>query len=301
MRRGILLALATVAVAAFGFFCLVILDERHQGFRTLLNDPEFRAFGVQLNQPALTEPGLYLRIPGLHQLYVYDRRRLLYDAEPRELYTKEKQLIEVDYFAIWQIEEPRRFFEGIRTYENATRRLDTVTYSEVRKTLALHPLSDLLSERRSEIMRTIAEQCDRELRPRGIRVRDLRLRRSDYPEANLARILERMRSERERFAKKARAEGDEAAREIRSRAERESLVIRAEAGREAERLRGEGDARAAEIYARAYGQDAEFYSFLKSMETYRQSLDESTTLVVTPKSYFLRHLFNERGHSGIAR
>lgn len=295
MRRWLAAVLVLLAGGAFARLCVVILDEREQAFRTLLNEPEFRAFGVRLNRPELTEPGVYLRIPGLHQIYLYDRRQLRYDADPRELYTKEKQLIEVDYFAIWQIEAPRQFFEGTRTYENASRRLDTVTYSEVRKTLGLHSLSELLSERRSEIMRAIAERCDENLRPRGIRVRDLRIRRSDYPEANLARIFDRMRSERQRFATRARAEGDEAARGIRSGAERESQVIAATATRQGQQIRGEGDARAAEIYARAYGQDPDFYAFLKSLETYQGSLDDSTTLVVTPKSYFLRYFLPDSG------
>jgi membrane protease subunit HflC len=293
MRRWSWTLVLLGGLAVFGRFCLVVLDEREQAFRTLLNEPEFSAFGMQLNQPSLTEPGIYVRIPFLHQLYRYDRLQRRYDAEPRDLYTKEKQLIEVDYFAVWQIEDPRLFFETNRTYANARQRLDTVTYSELRQALALHPLADLLSERRGAIMSAIAQRSDEKLQPRGIRIRDLRIRRSDYPQANLSRILDRMRSERERFAKKARAEGEEAALEIRSRAERESQVIRAEAGREAERTRGAGDATAAEIYGRAYDQDPDFYAFTKSLEAYREAIDEETTMVLTPRSRFLRYLFRD--------
>jgi membrane protease subunit HflC len=292
MRRRLAWAVvAVVAVAVFVRFCVVILDEREQAFRTLLNNPEFKIFGFQINEPALTEPGLYVRIPGLHQLYRYERRKLRYDAEPRELYTTEKVLIEVDYFATWQIEDPRLFFESVRTYPDALRRLDSITYSELRETLALHPLSDLLSEKRSLITRAVAERCDQKFKPLGIRIHDLRIRRSDYPEGNRGRIFVRMRTERERFAKKFRAEGGEAALEIRSRADRESRVIRAEATRQSETIRGEGEARATETYAQAYNQDRDFYAFVKSLETYRMSFDDSTRLVLTPRSYFLRYLF----------
>ncbi len=284
-----------VAVVLFARFCIVILDEREQAFRTLLNDPEPRLMGYSLNRPLLTEPGLYLRIPGLHQIHRFDRRRLRYDSEPRALYTKGKLPIEVDYYAIWRIDDPRRFFEGVREHSEALRRLDTVTYSELRKTLALYTLEDLLSERRPVIMGQVARQCDEKLAPLGIRVLDLRIRRSDYPEGNLAQIFARMRTERERFAKKARAEGDEAAREIRSRAERESRVILAEATRKAAKTRGTGDARAAAIFAGAYGQDPEFYAFIKSLETYRATLAEETMLILTPRSYFLRYLFPNHG------
>jgi membrane protease subunit HflC len=296
MRRAIYAAVVLAGLVLFLRFCAVVLDEREQAFRTFLNDPEYRLFGLQINQPLLNEPGLYVRIPFLHQLYRYDRRKLRYDAEPRELYTSEKILIEVDYFALWQIEDPRRFFESLRTYPEALRKLDEITYSKLRNKLALHPLKDLLSDQRSVITETVAEECDAALRPRGIRIHELRMRRADYPEANLGRIFARMRTERERLAKKFRAEGEEAALEIRSRAERESRVIRAEASRESEKIMGEGDARAAETYAQAYNQDRDFYAFVRSLETYRKTIDESTTLVLTPRSHFLRFLFPSSGN-----
>jgi membrane protease subunit HflC len=119
------------------------------------------------------------------------------------------------------------------------------------------------------------------------------MRRADYPEGNLGRIFARMRTERERLAKKFRAEGEEASLEIRSSAERESRIILAEARREAETIRGEGDARATETYADAYGRDRDFYSFLRSLETYRQTLDDSTTLILTPQSHFLRYFLRD--------
>ena len=52
-------------------------------------------------------------------------------------------------------------------------------------------------------------------------------------------------------------------------------------------IRGQSDAKATEIYARAYTQNpqaAEFYSFLKSMETYRKILNKDTSLVLSTDS-----------------
>ena len=74
MRRSFVILLLLAAFGVAASFCIVILDEREQAFRTFLNDPEFKAFGVQLGEPVLTEPGWYVRIPGLQQLYLYDRR-----------------------------------------------------------------------------------------------------------------------------------------------------------------------------------------------------------------------------------
>ena len=292
MSRRILALLLLLTLGVVASFCVVIIDERQQGFRTLLNNPEPELYGYSLNRAVLTEPGWYFRIPGLHQLYIYDRRLQRYEANPRELYLSEKLLLEVDYYAIWRVADPRLFFESVRTLPEAARRLDTITYSQLRKTLAQHTLAELLSEGRSAITQAIAQNSAAKLSPLGIELVDLKLRQTDYPPANLERVFQRMRTERERFAKKFRAEGDEAARTIRANADRESQVLRAEARREAEILRGEGDAAAAEIYAKAYKKDPEFYAFMRSLEAYEKALDDETTLILSPKLPFLRYLFS---------
>ena len=101
----------------------------------------------------------------------------------------------------------------------------------MRRRIAQNSLADLLSNRRAELAGEITLACDEALKPLGIRVEDLRIRRVDYPESNLTQIFERMRAERNRFARKARAEGEEEARRIRSMADRDSQLLLAEATR----------------------------------------------------------------------
>jgi membrane protease subunit HflC len=287
--------LAVVAAIAIGLaLCVQVLDEREQGFRTLLARSDFEVLGVPVNRPLLTEPGWYVVIPGLHDLYRYDRRLIRQSGEPRELYVAEKLLLEVDYFMLWRIADPRRFFESFRTVANAQPKVDDVTYSAVRTTLAQHTLASLLSPERAELMAAITRDCDEALAPLGVRVVDVRIRAADYPDANLARVYERMKTERGRVARRLRAEGEESARSIRAQADLESRVIRAEAEREALQQRGEGDAAATRIYADAFGRAPEFYSFVRSLEAYRAALDRETTLVLSRKSPFLKHLLMEQ-------
>ena len=140
-------------------------------------------------------------------------------------------------------------------------------------------------------MQRIAEACDRDMRPRGIRVTDLGIRRTDFPEANLKQVYERMRKERERFARTFRAEGEEEANKIRSKADLDSQLLRAEAQRRSTELRGEGDSTAARTYADAYNQDPEFYAFVRSLEAYQTALDSETTVILSRDVPFLKHLF----------
>ncbi|MFQ5697333.1 MAG: protease modulator HflC [Myxococcota bacterium] len=296
IRTGLGLLVGVVAVAAV--FSVVVLDEREQAFRTLLDQEDYEVLGVSLNRADLTDPGWYVRIPGLHQLYRYDRRLQRFDAEPQDLYTAEELLLEVDYFAMWKIEDPATFFRSNRTRDRALRRIDDVTYGKLREILAQNPLSSLLSDKREALLQEITESCDRDLRPHGIHIVDLRIRQTDFPAENLKRVFSRMRADQERVAKGHIAKGREQALGIRSQADRESRVIVADARRSSEEIRGEGDARAARIYAEAYRQDAGFYSFVRSLETYRQTLHEGTTLVVSPRAPFLRYLFPESEEGG---
>jgi membrane protease subunit HflC len=292
------LLLATAAVAAS--LCGVVIDQREVAFRTLLDRAEVEVAGIALNRPILDQPGWYVRVPLLHQLYRYDRRSLRFESPPQLAYTADSLPVRVEYYAQWRIDDPRRFYEAVRSDpELARARIDNTTYGKLRNALGKHDFSALLSERRDEIIRAISAESDAELSRQGIRILDLRIRGLDFPEGNLEQIYRRMRSERERFGMRARAQGTEQAAAIRSRADQESQVVLAEAERRATQLQGEGDAGAARIYAEAYGKDPEFYAFTRSLEAYRKALDEQTTVVLSPEAPFLKYLFG--GQSQAAR
>jgi membrane protease subunit HflC len=86
-------------------------------------------------------------------------------------------------------------------------------------------------------------------------------------------------------------------------AEAEKTRIAAGAYKEAARLRAEGDAEAMRIYADAFGQDAPFYKFLRTLQTYETVLDDRTTLFLPADSELLQILqasgaANERNGPG---
>ena len=95
---------------------------------------------------------------------------------------------------------------------------------------------------------------------------------------------------RGRLARKNRAEGEERARRIRAEADRAARVIVANASRDASIARGQGEAQATRIYAEAYGDSPQFFAFLRSLEAYRKTVGDKTTLVLSPDSEFFRYL-----------
>ena len=119
---------------------------------------------------------------------------------------------------------------------------------------------------------------------------DIRIGRSELPEAVSQNVYDRMRTEREREANLLRAEGEENARRIRATADRQQVVIVAEAQREAQVLRGNGDATRNAVLGEAYGQDLEFFEFFRSLQAYRETFaDGGTTMVLSPNSDFFRY------------
>jgi len=255
-----------------------------------------QAVVVQLGDPVRTvrEPGLYAKIPFIQNVLYFDRRLLQYDAAPKELLTRDKQQLVVDNYSRWRIIDPLQFYRTVRDENGAQSRLDDVVYSNLRETLGRHTLRDVVNERREELMAEVTRKSDKKAREFGIEIVDVRIKRADLPEKNELNVFNRMRTERERLAKKFRAEGDEEARKIRSEADKEVQILLADARQKTEITRGHGDAEAVRIFAEAYGRDPEFYQFQRTLEAYRKTIGEDTTLILSPKSEFFR-LLTETG------
>ena len=251
-----------------------------------------QAIVVQLGEPVRTvqEPGLYFKLPLVQNVLYFDKRLLAYDAAPKEILTKDKQQLVVDNFSRWRIRDPLQFYRTVRDEAGAQSRLDDVIYSIVRENLGRHTLREIMNEQRTEVMAEVTKESDAKARDYGIEVADVRIKRADLPEKNELNVFNRMRTERERLAKKFRAEGDEEARKIRSESDKEVQILTAEARKQAEITRGQGDAQAVKIFADAYGRDPEFYQLVRTLEAYRNSITDGTTLILSPNSEFFRYL-----------
>ncbi len=250
-----------------------------------------QALVIELGKPkdSISEAGLYLKKPFIQSVLMFEKRLLEYDADPRELLTKDKQQVLVDNYSRWKIVDPLLFYQSVRTVNGGNSRLDDIIYSDLRELLGQHSLKDLISGMRSELTDTIQTNSAEKAKAYGIEIVDVRIKRADLPEKNEQNIFARMRTERQRMAKKFRAEGEEEARKIRSQAEKQARIIRAEAKQKAEIVRGQGDGESTRIYARAYNQDPGFYRFVRQLEAYRTVFkDGDTTVVLSPDSEFLK-------------
>ena len=258
-----------------------------------------QALVLQFGEPKRTiqEPGLAIKMPFIQDVVYYEKRVLsLIPQDAEEVILSDQKRLQVDAYARYQISDPLLFYQTVRNELGARGRLEAIIDSSVRRALGRETLASILTGQRNDITRSIGDEVNASVASLGIKIIDVRLRRADYPEATSQNIFNRMKSEREREAKEFRATGEEEAQKIRADAEKTRTVIISEAQRTAQETRGAGDAEAIMIYAESFGQDAEFFSFYRSMEAYRNAMGkDGTSMVLSPSSSFFRFFKDKSG------
>jgi membrane protease subunit HflC len=249
----------------------------------------------------ITKPGLNFKWPMIQNVRLFDMRILAYDdAEPLRFLTQGNKPVLVDSFIRWRIVDVRRYFVSVQGNESeATRRLRQTISGALRDEFGARTVHDVVSGERDAVMGRVREKADQDLRRIGVEIVDVRLKRVDLPQEVSESVYRRMEAERKRIANEQRSTGAAESERIRADADRQREVILAEAYRDAQRVKGDGDARAASTYARAFRQDAEFYSFYRSMEAYRSTFQgRSDLLLLEPSSDFFRYLKDSGGRAG---
>ncbi|BCA54718.1 FtsH protease activity modulator HflC [Nitrospira sp. KM1] len=250
------------------------------------------AIVVQLGKPirTVTEPGLYLKMPFVQDVTYFDKRLLDYDSDAQDVITEDKKTLLLDNFAKWRITDPLKVYQNFQSQRGALQRLHDIIYSELRVELGRHDLLEIVSTARAELMKVVTQRSNEKASAYGIEIQDVRIKRADLPQENEKTVFQRMQAEREQQAKQYRAEGAEEAQKIRSEAEKDKEILLAQAYKESEENRGTGDAKAFRIYADAYRQDQKFFDFTRSMEAYKRSFDDKSTVVMSPDSEFFHYL-----------
>jgi len=277
-KTTFILPVIAIALAAV-FSALFIVDEREKAL--------VLQFGEVKN--VITEPGLNFKIPLIQEVIKYDDRILPLDTQPLEVTPADDRRLVVDAFARWRIADPVKFRQAVGAGGIATARprLERILNAELREVLGSVDSGAVLSADRIELMNRIMVQSRNQASALGVEIVDVRIKRADLPEQNLAATFERMRAEREREAADEIARGNEAAQKARALADRTVVETVSVAQRDSDIARGEADAKRNAIFAEAFGRDPEFFAFYRSLSAYENSLKGSnSTLVMAPDSEF---------------
>jgi membrane protease subunit HflC len=308
------LSVAALLVSIVGVIILsqsiFILDETEQAMLT--------QFGEIQGEP-ITEAGLHWKVPFIQTVNKLDKRILSWDGESSQLPTKDKLFIRIDTFARWQIRDPKQFFLRLRSENKAQSRLDDIIDSAAREAVANHILLEIVRSEnrepeldeelilqeegvgqlgkievgREKIEDMIVKGAQEKLDDLGIELLDVQIKRLNYNQNVQQQIFQRMISERNQIAARFRSEGEGEAARIIGQRDRELRTIESEAYKDVQEIKGRADAQASAIYAEAYGgsKDAkDYYEFLKTMETFEQTLSDDTMVVLTTDSDLFRFL-----------
>jgi membrane protease subunit HflC len=268
-------------IAAAAIFALLnsfyVVRQYEQALVMLLGDPV-----AIRNAPGTDEAGLYFKIPFVQQVVKLERKNIGYELRDLEVLASDQRRLKVDAFARWQISDPLKFYQRLRTERVAGERIESFTEAAIRAELGKVPVPEIVSGQRTTLMNAIRTSVNAQMEPFGVDIIDVRIRQADLPVEVANGVYGRMQTARLQEAERIRAEGEERARLIRATAQRESVVIEAQAREAAERLRGEGDAKSTEIYARAYTKDVDFFRFQRALIACEKSIGAGTRIVVGP-------------------
>ena len=292
---------------------LYILDERNQSIVTRFGEPV---------GGATTEAGLHFKIPLFDKVHYFEKRILEWDGEPKQIPTSDKRYIWIDTFSRWQINDPLRFYQTVRNETFAHGRLDDIISGTTRDIVSSNTLIEIvrnsnremvftaeytssstgigsieeaIGSGRSEIADQIFETSLILCEEYGIKLVDVKIKRINYVQEVRQKVYERMISERLKIAAKYRSEGQGNSAEILGQMQRELDRIQSEAYKTAQEIIGRADASAIKIFAQAYNRDPGFYEFLKTLETYENTIDKKSTLIMTTDSDYYKFIKNSSG------
>ncbi|MFH0844242.1 MAG: protease modulator HflC [Pseudomonadota bacterium] len=298
----IVIALAGIVL----FNAAYIVDETEQVVIT--------RFGESIGKPK-TEPGIYFKVPLIYHANYFPKNLLDWDGDPGQIPTLDKTFIWVDVFARWKITDPLKFFQTVSNETGAQTRLDDIIDSAVRNFITSYPLIETVRKSnrdldtfeagidkvkeisplgqvtigRQKIVKGILDQAQPKLDEFGIELVDVKIKRLNYVDEVQKSVFSRMVAERKQIAEKFRSEGEGEARKIEGDKEKALKEITSEAYKRAQEIKGKADAEATLIYAVAFGRDPEFYSFIQTLDIYKEAMDKSSTLVLSTDSEFLKY------------
>jgi membrane protease subunit HflC len=236
-------------------------------------------------------PGLKFKTPFVNNVVKFDNRIQTLDAPAERFLTGEKKNVIVDSYVKWRIVDAEQFYKS--TGGNIARtnnRLAQIIKTGLKSEFSKRTIADVVSGERSEIMANILQMANKDIGEFGIKIIDVRIKRIDLSQEVSNSVYRRMQAERQRVAKEFRSKGAEEAEIIRAAADKKRTIILANAYRDSEIIRGEGDAVSASNYAQAYNKNADFYSFYRSLESYKKSFGQNNDIMVlNPNTEFFRH------------
>ena len=310
MKQTIALVLL-ILILIIGFGSVYIINETEQAVVTQFGKPV---------GGAITDAGIHFKTPIIQTVMKFEKRILEWDGSPKEIPTLDNKYIKIDAFARWRISDALQFYKSAKNEILAQSLLDDILDGAIRDEVANRTMVEIVrsSDRvmaaqdvesssvnieeiaqdfsatgaRLKIIESILQSVSDRLIElnMGIEILDVHLKRMNYTQTVQEQVFHRMISGQEQIAEKYRAQGQGKKQEILGSQVQRKKEIMSEAYLEAQKLKGDADAEVTRIYANAYGKSPEFYNFIKTLDTYSNTIDSSTQFILSTDNPYLKYL-----------
>ncbi len=242
----------------------------------------------------VSEAGISFKIPFIETVDKLPKQIMLYDLSSSDVITSDKKTMICDSYILWHIVDPQKFAQTLNSsIVNAEGRLDAIVYNSTKNVISSTTQDDVISGRDGELSAAIIANIGSSLDQYGIKLLAFETKMLDLPGDNKAAVYERMISERDNIAATYTAEGSSEAQIIRNTTDKEVTVLLSEAEKEAAILIAEGEAEYMRILSEAYNDESkqEFYSFVRSLDTLKISLQGGNKTVILSPDSPIAHIF----------
>ena len=311
MKQSIFLIIV-IGVVIIGFGSIYTINEAEQAVVTQFGKPV---------GGAVMDAGIHFKTPIIQTVIKFDKRILEWDGSANEIPTLDNKYIFIDAFSRWRISDALQFYKSAKNEMLAQSILDDILDGAVRDEIANRTMVEIVrsSERvmviqdvesssvnvnnkviedlsakgaRLEIVESVLESVSKRLidLKMGIEILDVQLKRINYNSQVQEQVFKRMISGQNQIAEKYRAQGQGKKQEILGMQVQRKKEIISNAYLESQKIKGEADANATRIYADAYGKSPEFYNFIKTLDTYANTLDSSTQFILSTDNHYLKYL-----------
>lgn len=243
----------------------------------------------------ITEPGWYFKWPTpIQQVYKFDSRMRVYEANLGETTTKEAVPIIVNTYVVWRIAEPLQFFNANErgSVSEAERKLLSHISDTQNRIIGQHNFGEFVNSDSTKIM---FEDIEREMRDDlnitqnikgryGVEVKTVGIKQLKISEDVSKDVFARMIAERDRKTEATKSEGEAEATSIKSDANSIKIELLAAATARAKAIQAEGDAEAAKSY-KLLEADPDLAIFLQNIEALKATLEENTVIVLSTDAY----------------
>lgn len=248
------------------------------------------------NNVVVYEPGLHFKLPMIETVRKLDARVQTLDDSQDRFVTAEKKDLLVDSYVKWRISDFGAYF--LATGGNTAQAevlLKQYINNGLRTEFGARTIPEIVSGERTQLMQSALQQAGAASKELGIEVVDVRVKQINLPQEVSSSIFARMEAERHAVAREHRSKGMEEAEIIRADVDARVTVMLADAERNSRTVRGQGDAEAAKVYADAYNKNAEFFSFIRSLDAYKNSFkNKDDVMVIQPDNDFFKYMKSDK-------